>query len=266
MTAAEDQMEPLSAAPGHPGILRLMADNPGPMTLTGTNTYLVGRNPCWVIDPGPDDSRHVEAVKAAIDERGGAAGVLLTHSHNDHTGAVGSLGVDPVELEDGLRLEPAGRTGAARSPELPVTALTAVATPGHAVDHFCFFTGEGVCFSGDLVLGWGSTYVPPDGGSLASYMDSLRLLASLKPGLICPGHGPWITDPPAKISEYLEHRESRERGLLEALDRGERSRMALLAEVWSDVPELLRPAAAVVMEAHLQKLENEGRLPDDVGE
>jgi glyoxylase-like metal-dependent hydrolase (beta-lactamase superfamily II) len=246
-------MEALSSAPGHPEILRLMADNPGPMTLTGTNTYLVGRDPCWVIDPGPDDSRHIAAVKAAVSERGGAAGVLLTHSHNDHTGAVEPLGIEPVGLEDGLRLEPG-------------LALTAVATPGHAVDHFCFFTDDGVCFSGDLVLGWGSTYVPPDGGSLAAYMDSLRLLASREPGLICPGHGPWITDPEAKIEQYLEHRESREGGLVAALDRGERSRMALLAEVWSDVPELLRPAAAVVMEAHLQKLGNEGRLPDDLGE
>jgi glyoxylase-like metal-dependent hydrolase (beta-lactamase superfamily II) len=144
--------------------------------------------------------------------------------------------------------------------------LTAVATPGHAVDHFCFFTDDGVCFSGDLILGWGSTYVPPDGGSLAAYMDSLRLVAAREPELICPGHGPWIEDPAAKVAEYLEHRESRERGLLEALAGGERSRMNLLEAVWSDVPEQLLPAAAVVMEAHLQKLEAEGRLPADLGE
>jgi glyoxylase-like metal-dependent hydrolase (beta-lactamase superfamily II) len=97
-------------------------------------------------------------------------------------------------------------------------------------------------------------------------MDSLRLVAARGPGLICPGHGPWITDPPAKIGEYLEHRESRERALVEALEEGERSRMSLLEQVWSDVPDLLRPAAAVVMEAHLQKLGNEGLLPDDLGE
>jgi glyoxylase-like metal-dependent hydrolase (beta-lactamase superfamily II) len=254
-SAAEDQVDPVSTAPGHSGILRLLADNPGPMTLTGTNTYLVGRDPCWVIDPGPEDDRHVAAVRSAIEERGGAAGVLLSHSHNDHTGAVESLGVEVVDLEDGLRFETGSDSG-----------LTAVATPGHAVDHFCFFTDDRVCFSGDLILGWGSTYVPPDGGSLAAYMDSLRLVAARAPGLIGPGHGPWITDPPAKIGEYLEHRESRERGLVEALDRGERSRMSLLEEVWSDVPEMLRPAAAVVMEAHLQKLDNEGRLPDDLGE
>ena len=246
-------------APGHPEILRLMADNPGPMTLTGTNTYVVGEQPCWVIDPGPEDSRHVETVRAAVEERGGAAGVLLTHSHNDHTGAIAELGIEVagagVGVEDGQRFEPGNGP-----------LLAAVATPGHAVDHFCFFTEDGVCFSGDLILGWGSTYVPPDGGSLAAYMDSLRLVASRQPTLICPGHGPWITEPAAKVAEYLEHRESRESGLVEALDRGVRSRMELLAEVWSDVPEILRPAAAVVMEAHLQKLGNEGRLPDDLGE
>jgi glyoxylase-like metal-dependent hydrolase (beta-lactamase superfamily II) len=237
-------------APGHPEIWRVMADNPGPMTLTGTNTYLYGKDPCWVIDPGPEDEAHVVAVKEAIDRRGGAAGVLLTHSHADHTGGVEMLGIDPAELADGENYG----------------GLEAVATPGHSTDHFCLFTEDGVCFSGDLILGWGSTYVPPDGGSLAAYMLSLRLLQSRDPALICPGHGPWITDAPGKINEYIAHREARENGLLEAMARGERSRMNLLEEVWSDVPEQLRPAANVVMEAHLQKLEAEGRLPDDLAE
>jgi glyoxylase-like metal-dependent hydrolase (beta-lactamase superfamily II) len=142
--------------------------------------------------------------------------------------------------------------------------LRALATPGHAADHVCFLTADGVCFSGDLVLGEGSTFVPPDGGSLAAYMDSLRLLQAEPIELICPGHGPWITDPAAKLAEYVEHREMRERRLLGALERGERSKEALLAEAWADVPAELRTAAAMVMEAHLQKLEAEGRLPDGV--
>ena len=189
-------------------------------------------------------------MKAAAGERGGAAGVLLTHSHSDHTGGNEMLGIEPAPVADG---EVNG-------------GLEAVATPGHSADHFCFFTEDGVCFSGDLILGWGSTYVPPDGGSLAAYLLSLRLIQSREPSLICTGHGPWITDPAAKVAEYIEHREARENGLLEAMARGERSRMVLLEEVWSDVPEQLRPAANVVMEAHLQKLEAEGRLPDDLAE
>lgn len=248
-------------APGHPGIWRVVADNPGPMTLTGTNTYLVGSDPCWVIDPGPDDASHVAAVEAAIAERGGAAGALVSHSHADHTGAVPAveaLGIEAIEPVDGERYGP----------------LEAVATPGHAIDHFCFFaalpseggTVETVCFTGDLILGWGSTYVPPDGGSLASYLDSLRLVKTRRPDLLCPGHGPWITDAAGKITEYIDHRQSREDALVEALGAGIRSRMKLLDTVWADVPPVLRPAAAVVLEAHLQKLEAEGRLPDDLAE
>ena len=114
------------------------------------------------------------------------------------------------------------------------------------------------------MLGAGSTFVPPDGGSLAAYMDSLHRMQAEPIELIAPGHGPWVTDPAAKLAEYVEHREMRERRLLAALDRGERSKAALLAEVWDDVPAELRPAAAHSMDSHLEKLEGEGRLPDGV--
>jgi len=237
-------------APGHPEILRIVAPNPGPMTLEGTNTYLYGAGPCMVIDPGPDDAGHLDAVRAAGEERGGIGIVLLTHSHGDHADGAARLGVEVVLPGDG---EEHG-------------GLRALATPGHAADHICFLTVDGVCFSGDLVLGEGSTFVPPDGGSLAAYMASLRLLQAEPIELICPGHGPWVTDPGAKLAEYVEHREMRERRLLAALERGERSKAALLAEAWSDVPTELRPAAAMVMDAHLQKLEAEGRLPDDLSD
>jgi glyoxylase-like metal-dependent hydrolase (beta-lactamase superfamily II) len=220
------------------------------MTLAGTNTYLYGSDPCTVIDPGPDDASHLEAVRVAAEERGGVGLVLLTHSHGDHAAGADRLGAEVVlpvggEEHGGLR---------------------ALATPGHAADHVCFLTTDRVCFSGDLVLGEGSTFVPPDGGSLAAYMKSLRLVQAEAPTLICPGHGSWVTDPAAKLAEYVEHREMRERRLLVALERGERSKEALLAEAWSDVPTELRPAAALVMEAHLQKLDAEGRLPADLWE
>jgi glyoxylase-like metal-dependent hydrolase (beta-lactamase superfamily II) len=220
------------------------------MTLAGTNTYLYGSDPCTVIDPGPDDPAHLDAVRMAAEERGGIGLVLLTHSHGDHAAGAEALEADVVlpcggEEHGGLRV---------------------LATPGHAADHVCFLTADGVCFSGDLVLGEGSTFVPPDGGSLAAYMSSLLLLQAEPIELICPGHGPWITDPAAKLAEYVEHREMRERRLLTALEGGERSKEALLAKAWSDVPTNLRPAAALVMEAHLQKLEAEGRLPGDLWE
>ena len=234
-------------APGHPEIVRIVAPNPGPMTLEGTNTYVYGADPCVVIDPGSEDEGHLGTIRAAAAERGGIGLVLLTHSHGDHT-----AGADRLEAE--VMLPRGGEVHA---------GLRVIATPGHADDHVSFIA-EGVCFSGDLVLGLGSTIVPPGGGSLAAYMGSLRLLQEEALELIAPGHGPWITDPAAKLAEYVEHREMRERRLLAALERGERSRAALLAEAWDDVPIELLPMAAMAMEAHLEKLEGEGRLPDDL--
>jgi glyoxylase-like metal-dependent hydrolase (beta-lactamase superfamily II) len=226
-----------------------VAPNPGPMTLEGTNTYLLGSDPCLIIDPGPDDPGHVEAVREAAEGRGGIGAVLVTHGHEDHNAGVPKLDAEEVRISDGESYGP----------------LTALATPGHAADHLCFLSG-GVCFSGDLVLGEGSTIVPPDAGSLSAYLDSLRRLQALELELICPGHGPWVTEPAAKLEEYVEHRMMRERRLVAALERGERSRAALLAEVWDDVPEQLRPAAAMVMQAHLDKLAAEGRLDAELEE
>lgn len=238
----------MNEAPGHPEVLKIIAPNPGPMTLEGTNTYLYGSDPCVVIDPGSEDPRHLEAIRAAAAERGGIGLVLLTHSHGDHTAGAEELGAEAIlpaggEEHFGLRV---------------------LATPGHAEDHVSFIAAGGVCFSGDLVLGLGSTIVPPGGNSLAAFMDSLALLQEEALDLIAPGHGPWVTDPAAKLAEYVEHRLMRERRLLAALEEGERSRADLLATVWDDIPIELLPMAAMAMEAHLEKLEAEGRLPDDL--
>jgi glyoxylase-like metal-dependent hydrolase (beta-lactamase superfamily II) len=230
---------------------RLTAPNPGPMTLEGTNTYVVGRDPAVVIDPGPDDEGHVEAVREVAEARGGIGAVLLTHGHSDHSGAVAALGIEPTRPED----------------DETVAGLRAIATPGHANDHLCFLLGRAL-FTGDLILGEGSTIVGPrqTGGSLLDYMRSLERLQGLDLNVLYPGHGPEVHDPQAKIAEYVEHRMMRERRLVAALDRGERSRAALLAEVWDDVPEQLRGAAAIAMQAHLEKLADEGRLPTDLGD
>lgn len=240
----------MEEAPGHPEVLRILAPNPGPMTLEGTNTYVYGADPCVVIDPGSDDAGHLAAIEAAAAERGGIGVVLLTHSHGDHTTGADELGAEVVLPQGGA--EHGG--------------LRSVATPGHAADHVAFLSPGGVCFSGDLVLGLGSTIVPPGGNSLAAFLDSLRLLQAEPLELIAPGHGPWITDPAAKLAEYVEHRETRERRLVEALEQGERSRALLLGKVWDDVPVELLPMAAMAMEAHLEKLEAEGRLPGDLSE
>ncbi len=256
----------VDAAPGFPAVTRIVASNPGPMTLEGTNTYLVdsGRGSCFVIDPGPAEAEHAKRIELAGESLGGIEGVLLTHSHGDHSQAVpllaapllvGTVNVTAEGGSDPQPVEPPERIG----------PFEVIPTPGHAADHLVFVLGE-VCFCGDLVLGHGSSFVPPDGGSLAAYMDSLAIVRELDAALMCPGHGPWITDPRAKIDEYIKHRLDRERRLLEAIDAGERSRSGLLAAAWSDVPQAMRPAAAVVMEAHLEKLAAEGALPDGIAD
>ncbi len=257
--------------PDHPEIIRIVAPNPGPMTLQGTNTYVIGADPAYVIDPGPADPAHLRAVRRVADERGGIAGVLLTHSHADHSAGVIELGAPLVFGEVGAAQEGSpereavagdAAAGSASHPRR-VGPFEVLATPGHAADHVCFLYGE-VGFCGDLILGQGSTFVPPDGGSLIAYLDSLERLGAADLELLCPGHGPYVTDPAAKVAEYRRHRLMREERLVSALDSGVRSRDRLLASAWADVPPELRGAAAVVMEAHLQKLAAEGRLPDDI--
>jgi glyoxylase-like metal-dependent hydrolase (beta-lactamase superfamily II) len=236
-------------------LVLLVAPNPSPMTLEGTNTYVVGRDPAVVIDPGPDDADHIEAIREVAHGRGGIGTVLLTHDDADHLAGVEPLGIEPARPADGET----------------VAGLTALATPGHAAEHLSFLAEDGdglACFCGDLILGQGSTIVGPRdfGGSLTDYMESLRKLQELELTVLYPGHGPEVADPQAKIAEYIAHRQEREDRLVAALDRGERRRPALLAEVWDDVPEQLRPAAAIAMQAHLEKLEDEGRLPDDLSD
>ncbi len=281
-------IEPVAEAPGHAEIVRILAPNPGPMTLEGTNTYVVGSAPAWVIDPGPADEAHIAEVRDVAEARGGIGGVVLTHSHLDHNAGVEMLGAglalghadgfDDVAAMFGSGVAPPPPLGS-RDGE-PVGPFRAYSTPGHATDHVVFVLDPGgphprtrsggdaglVCFCGDIVLGAGSTIVPPasGGGSLVDYMDSLELLAGLGATLLCPGHGPWITDPAAKVAEYVAHRRERERLLLAALAAGRRTTDDLLDAAWSDVPEPMRPAAALAMRAHLEKLAAEGRLPADL--
>jgi glyoxylase-like metal-dependent hydrolase (beta-lactamase superfamily II) len=241
-------------------VARVRAENPGPFTLDGTNTWVLGRAPAWVVDPGPLAAGHVEAVAAEVAARGGLGGIAVTHSHGDHTNALEALlaaaGPAPVAaaapgndvaLGDGDSFGP----------------FTAVATPGHAPDHLAFVAGP-VCFTGDAVLGTGSVFVTPGPGSLAGYLDALARLRALPLELLCPGHGPPVGDPAAKLDEYLAHRRDRERRLLDALARGLRTEDELLDDVWDDAPAQLRFAAGVTLRAHLDKLREEGQLPDDV--
>ena len=253
------------SAPAYPEIERIVAPNPGPMTLDGTNTYVVGTGDrSFVIDPGPADDEHLEAVRAATTRHGAPVGVLLTHSHSDHAAGAETLSFPLLwgQLGSGDESRWTAPPPAPSSVPDQIGPFRLLLTPGHATDHVCFAYAR-VCFCGDLILGEGFSIVPPAefGGSLLDYMESLRSVAELDLDLLCPGHGPWITDPTLKVAEYREHRLERERRLVAALESGERSRARLLDRVWDDVPEQMRSAAAFAMQAHLEKLEAEGRLP-----
>jgi glyoxylase-like metal-dependent hydrolase (beta-lactamase superfamily II) len=235
----------------------ICADNPGPLTLTGTNTWIVGRDPAWVIDPGPGLAEHRAAVLAAVAVRGGAGGLAPTHDHADHAeGAAAlraALGGVPLGAARGA-VDAVLGDGDAFGP------LTTLALPGHAPDHLVFLAGR-VAFTGDAVLGEGSVFVAPGPGSLAGYLAGLARLRALAPVLLCPGHGPVVTDPAARLDELVAHREERERRLLTALAAGARTEEELLDEAWAEVPPELRPAAALTLRAHMGKLREEGRAP-----
>ena len=245
--------------PADHDIARIRAENPGPFTLSGTNTWVVGRDPCWVVDPGPALDEHLAAVLAEAAERGGVGGIAVTHHHADHTDAVPHLARETgapvaaaafaadVALADGDRFGP----------------LEVVATPGHSPDHLAFVAG-GACMTGDAVLGEGSVFVAPDPGALTGYLAALRRLRAMGLDVLCPGHGPPVADPATKLDQYVAHRLDRERRLVAALGDGLRGVDELLDRVWDDAPAQLRPAAAVTLAAHLDKLADEGRLPEGV--
>ena len=245
--------------PGHE-IVGIRASNAGPFTLTGTNSWIVGREPAWLVDPGPALAEHVAALVEVLKRRGVLAGFALTHQHADHAEATAAVresfpdasvaaggGAVDEQLTDGSRLG----------------LLEAVATPGHAPDHLAFVFGT-AALTGDSVLGQGSVFISPDPGAMAGYIDGLSRLRRRELDLLCPGHGPLVRDPAAKLDEYRAHRLERERRLVAALAAGKRGVDELLDEVWDDAPAELRPAAAITLAAHLDKLADEGRLPPGV--
>ncbi|MDA0162698.1 MBL fold metallo-hydrolase [Solirubrobacter ginsenosidimutans] len=231
-------------------IERILAPNPGPLTLTGTNTWVVGRDPAWVVDPGPVIDAHLDAVAAAVAERGGAGGIALTHRHADH-----SEGVDALR-------ERLGGTVALGSFDNVLEGHTfgpfdVLYIPGHADDHLVFVAGS-AAFTGDTVLGQGSVFVS---GRLREYLDGLRRLRALELELILPGHGDPVTDPAAKLDQYLAHRADRERKLLAALASGASTEDELLDAAWDDAPPEVRQFAAISMRTHMEKLREEGLAP-----
>ncbi len=222
-------------------LVRITADNPGPLTLTGTNTYVFGG---VAIDPGPDDEAHLSEVVAASS----IEAILITHRHPDHSSGAARLS----EMTEAPVL--AFGDGVADGDEFS-GGLVAVHTPGHAPDHVCFWhEASGTLFSGDLVAGEGSIMVAPPEGNLADYMDSLERVRSLAPSRILPGHGPEVEDAGAKIEEYISHREEREAMVVAALEAGAETVEEVVRLAYPEVPPEMRPYAGRAAQAHLEKL------------
>jgi len=238
-------------------ITRVLAPNPGVYTLEGTNTWIVGKEPSIVIDPGPDLPEHLAGVAR---EAGPVGAVLITHDHPDHApGAVpfAALVGAPLyayRLAGAEELRPGQRVRAGG------LGLTAIHTPGHTSDHMSFFEpGSGALFTGDAVVGRGTSFIDPPDGDLVQYLRSLTRMRDLDPRTIYPGHGPVVLRAKETILEYLAHREERESQVLAALADGPRTIAEMVEVIYADHPKDVHPLAARSVLAHLLKLADEGR-------
>lgn len=267
-------------------VTRVTAKNPGPFTFHGTNTYLVGRDELAVIDPGPDDPAHVEAVLAAIAGRRVVA-ILATHTHRDHSPAA-----RPLAAATGAATYGEGPHRPARALELgeinPLDAsgdhdfrpdvvlgdgdrvsgegwtLEAIATPGHTPNHLCFaLTEEATIFTGDHVMGWSTSIVAPPDGAMADYMASLARLIDRPERLLLPAHGGGVSEPRDFLEALVRHRRGREKAVLDRLALGADTIPAMVAVIYADVDRSLHGAAALSMLAHVEDLVGRGLVVAD---
>lgn len=240
-------------------VVRVLAPNPGVRELEGTNTYVVGEAPAIVIDPGPDDAGHLSEVERTA---GRIGLILLTHDHPDH--APGALPLREATGAPIRALRPPAGGSRVRDGELVGSdgaTLQVIATPGHSHDHAAFWSAEvGALFTGDAVLGRGTSVIDPPEGDLVAYLRSLKRMHELAPKTIYPGHGPLVIRGIAKLDEYLEHRAMREREILDALEPGSVSIDELVATIYEGYPVEVHELAARSVLAHLLKLDAEGRV------
>jgi len=259
-----------------PGVVRIVANNPGPFTFKGTNTYLIGDKDLALIDPGPEDQVHLAAILAAIGGRK-LSHIVITHTHRDHTDGLpallaatgaktagfgrsaregatkqispsGSEFVDQdfnpdVLLADGSRLTGDG------------WSLTALHTPGHAPDHLCLaLDGTKVLFSGDHVMGWNTSVIAPPEGSMSDYMAALERLGQRDDELYLPGHGGQVTAPQRLVKAFLLHRRMREQAILECIRSGTNTVRAIVPAIYRDLNPKLVNAASLSVLAHVEHL------------
>ncbi|HAM03423.1 MAG TPA: MBL fold metallo-hydrolase [Acidimicrobiaceae bacterium] len=257
-----------------PGVVRLTAPNPGPMTGPGTNSYLVGTTELAVVDPGPDEPVHVDALVEA--GAGRVRWIVVTHTHPDHAPAAAALaqrtGAEVLGFGPRDGFAPDRTVGGGFELGGDDFCLRALHTPGHASNHLCWMLlGEQLLFSGDHVMQGSTVVIAPPDGDMAAYLSSLQHLLDLDPPMraIAPGHGTLIESPAAVVQGVIAHRLGREGAVRDALAAAGRGSVDdLLATVYADVPEALHPVARYSLWAHLRKLGAEGAAvsqdPDDI--
>ena len=258
-----------------PDVRRIVANNPGPYTFLGTNTYVVGSGQVAVVDPGPADEDHLKAIAGAIKgER--LTHILVTHSHHDHCD-----GAKPLQAMLGGEIVAYGPTGTARGAGAPGLgdafvdpsfvpdrvardgdtvkgkgfALDVLHMPGHAPDHLCFaLVGRRTMFTGDHVMGWNTTVIAPPEGNLADFIASLERLMARHDKLFLPGHGGRIQTPQRVVRAYITHRKWREQTILACLDDSVRTIPGIVGRLYGTLDTELKEAAALSVRAHLEHL------------
>ena len=270
-----------------PGLRRLIAPNPSPMTERGTNTYLLGNAKALaVIDPGPADDHHLAAILDAVGDRE-VTQILVTHAHLDHSPAARPLArrtgapvlaygdalTGQSERMEGLRdlgggegvdaaFRPDRRLADGEVIETPAGPVTCLWTPGHFGNHMAFLW-NGAAFSGDLVMGWASTFISPPDGEIAAFLASCHRLKDHIPRQLYPGHGAPVDDPAERIDWLIAHREAREAQVMAALSDSPGTPAAIARRIYVDMPHAMLPAAARNVLAHLIDLADRGRVKPD---
>jgi glyoxylase-like metal-dependent hydrolase (beta-lactamase superfamily II) len=239
-------------------VIRVLAPNPSVFTLEGTNTWVVGSDPSIVIDPGPMIDAHLDEV-ARTAER--VSAVLVTHDHPDHAEAAVAFARRVRAPVRAWRLDDAERVRDGQSFAGGDVELLAMHTPGHSADHVVFVDPRsGALFSGDAVLGRGTSFIDAPDGDLTKYLASLHRMLDRHPRTVYPGHGPVVLDAQAKLKEYLDHRAEREEQILEGIADGARTVDDLVERIYAEYSADVRELAARSVNAHLAKLETEGRI------
>ncbi len=255
-----------------------LGQNPSPFTGPGTNSYLIGTGSHRILlDPGEGTEKYLPVLESALDRAGceGIQEILVTHAHPDHMGGVASVlrRFGPLKVSKrpwpgadekfGVKIEAIDEGAVIRTEN---ATLRAIHTPGHAPDHLSFLIDEErALVSGDNILGIGTAVIPLDTGDLHAYMRSLERVLAEAPRRIYPAHGPLIEDGPAKIREYIAHRNDREREILAALQRKSMAVTEIVRIVYAAYPEVLYPAAGQSVTQHLLKLERENRVTREAG-